>query len=175
MMDCPNKARKMWNISTLHRRWDLCRHPLYKVKYNSLIDLMTVDIEGMPDDYTPDQLLGTPDELLQGSSADSPTDTPTIVKRKITPPSAGLRYSDIRALTGPIEEHGKESKAVYNMLIKPLQQLRLNCLILTGKAAKSIGAKGVSIPTVPASLVKENTMRDKVPGCFVTREVNPKR
>ena len=38
LQDFDNPKRKMTNMSTLHRRWDIRGHPLYKEAYDSLVE-----------------------------------------------------------------------------------------------------------------------------------------
>ena len=54
LLDHP--TRGMNDMSTLYTRWDLRRHPLYKVKYESLVSSMQIMVGDHPVEYLPPAL-----------------------------------------------------------------------------------------------------------------------
>ena len=115
------QTRNMSKMSTLIKRWDIRRHPLYKAVYNSLVYQMTVDISDLGRKYLPPALLAR--APTDGDSTEMNVIIPATEK---APRSKAVRYSQIRNITGSIEEYAKSSAELFKMVIKALIAIKQN-------------------------------------------------
>lgn len=167
LLDHP--TRKYSNISTLHKRWDIRGHPLYQEKYESLVETMKVNVDGLSADYLPPILRRADPHagIAKNASMSDPTNevsTVVAVPTLPVPTTQNKRYNAIRAITGRIEEYAKDDAKCFEMVFATLDQLRQNCIRLknsstskVGMAAANISSKRLSVPTVPESSAKRHT------------------
>ena len=162
LLDHP--TRGMNDMSTLHTRWDLRRHPLYKVKYDSLVSSMQIMVGDHPVEYLPPALHPNADNadrcpLPTGTVAPPTTDVSAVVIPVPRADNGVERFKKICETSRKIEKMAKANAQVYEMAVVSLKALYDSCLTLAGSSdvAKKAAAKAIAndrnIPLVPQELL----------------------
>ena len=162
LLDHP--TRGMNDMSTLHTRWDLRRHPLYKVKYDSLVSSMQIMVGDHPVEYLPPALHPNADNadrcpLPTGTVAPPTTDVSAVVIPVPRADTGVERFKKICETSRKIEKMAKANAQVYEMAVVSLKALYDSCLTMTGSSdvAKKAAAKAIAndrnIPLVPQELL----------------------
>ena len=150
LMDHP--TRSMTQMSTLHKRWDIRGHPLYKDRYDLMVGLMRIDgldVESMPN-------------ILEGAADESSSDI--IVKKPREFISKNKRYTEASTLTKKIVEYAKENMEIFHMVMPQLNVMLDNCIRVNSKS-KSKSREGrmdvaiernVSLPRFPDSVLPQD-------------------
>ena len=155
-------SRGMDQMGTIHKRWDIRRHPLYKEKYNSLKEMMKID--GLNIEYLPAGLApvdGNRDlcPLPEGQVADTHPGTVVLPKPNMRQIA---RYKDIKELTGKLETYAKSSVEMHKMIHSNLQAVIDNCVVMQKKsskaaeAAKKMSEKHTAVPRAPDKVINQN-------------------